>query len=210
MKNFKENQLLMVITGALLGFLILMQTRSFNDVSDVINRNTRSDVFREIQVLKKTNEGLQSEVTDLISQLNKLGNNQEALAGVEEQIEKYKLLAGHQDVTGPGITLKIRGSIKALWLIDIVNELFSAGAEGISINGIRITDKAVGFDVIPNGQIMINSVILDTHYTLEAIGERTVLVNALTQPQGILDRMKQLNDVEVILEQKDLITLKVL
>lgn len=207
MRHIKKNQLSILITAVLLGFLIMLQARSFGDVSDVLNRNTRTDIFKEIQVLKTTNEGLADEINNLESQLSKTSNNQEALEGVRSQIASYELLTGKKDISGPGVQVKIRGQIKSLWLIDMVNELLSSGAEAVSINSIRLTNKTNGFDTIPNGQILLNSVILNEPYVIEAIGDKDVMDTALSQQQGIIDRMKQLSGVEVSLEKKDLITM---
>lgn len=207
MKSKRKNQLSILITAVLLGFLIMLQAKSFGDVSDVLNRNTRTDVFKEIQVLKTTNEKLSDEIDNLEVQLGKISNNQEALAGVRDQIEEYKLLAGKTEVSGPGVEIQIRGEIKALWLIDTLNELLSAGAESVSVNSIRLTNHTNGFDTIPNGQILLNSVILNEPYVIEAIGDKSVILTALNQPQGILERIMQLNNVEITAVEKDLITM---
>jgi uncharacterized protein YlxW (UPF0749 family) len=208
MKLNQKKQFAILFTAVLLGFLIIMQARSFNDVNDQLNRNLRTDIFKEIQILKSTNENLLEEIKDLEQQLQKLSNNQDALQGIKEQIDKNQILAGKVDVSGPGISLKITGEIRALWLVDTVNELFSAGAEAVSVNSIRLTKKTSGFDTIPNGQILLNSVILNVPYNIEAIGDRKVLSTALTQTQGIIERMKQLNNVETQLEERDLVVMK--
>ncbi len=199
----------MLLTAVLLGFLIVLQARSFEDVSDVINRNNRSDVFREIQILKDTNDQLRDEIDDLEDQLVKVSNNQDALESVREEIDQYEALTGKIDVSGPGVHVQISGDIQALWLTDMVNELLSAGAEAVSVNSIRLTNKTTGFDTIPSGQIMVNSVILNEPYTIEAIGERAVLENALIQSEGIIERLQRsVNGVEVVVEQRDVVTME--
>lgn len=207
--NIKKREVSMLLTAVLLGFLIVLQARSFEDVSDVINRNNRSDVFREIQILKDTNDQLRDEIDDLEDQLVKVSNNQDALESVREEIDQYEALTGKIDVSGPGVHVQISGDIQALWLTDMVNELLSAGAEAVSVNSIRLTNKTTGFDTIPSGQIMVNSVILNEPYTIEAIGERAVLENALIQSEGIIERLQRsVNGVEVVVEQRDVVTME--
>ncbi len=209
MKKLKNNQLSILLTAVALGILIVVQARSYEEVSDVISRNTRADVFREIQILKTTNETLGDEIDDLQEQLDKISNNQEALDSVKAEIEKYRILTGRVDVSGPGVTMKIDGEIKAIWLTDIVNELFSAGAEAVSVNSIRLTNKTIGFDTIPNGQILLNGVILNKPYEISAIGEKTVLKEALEQPEGIIERMnRSVNDAVIELVEKDFIKME--
>jgi len=209
MKKLKRNQLFILLTAVLLGFLIALQAQSFSGVSDVISRNSRADVFRELQILKNTNEELEDEIEELQTQLEKVSNNQEALASITEEIEKYRILTGRKEVSGSGIRFKVEGEIKSIWLTDIVNELLSAGAEAVSVNSIRLTNKTIGFDTIPNGQILLNGVILSEPYTIEAIGDRKVLKEALSQPMGIIERMRQTIDGVVIeLEEKDLVVME--
>jgi uncharacterized protein YlxW (UPF0749 family) len=209
LKKIRKRQLFMLLTSVMLGFLIASQAKSFSDVGDIINRNSRADVFREIQILKNTNDSLNYEIKGLEEELSKVSNNQEALESVQKEIDKYRIITGRLDVSGPGISLKIQGDIKAIWLIDIVNELLSAGAEAVSVNSIRLSNKTIGFDTIPNGQIMLNSVLLNEPYTIEAIGDKQVLNEALSQVGGIIERMgSSLKDVNVELEEKDFVKME--
>jgi uncharacterized protein YlxW (UPF0749 family) len=204
-----RRQLMILITSVLVGFLIVMQARSFTDVTTMVGRDTRADVFREIKILKTTNEKLSSEINDLEDRLAKMSNNQIALEGIRLEIEKYRLITGRVNVAGPGVSLSLNGEVRAIWLTDIVNELFNAGAEAVSVNGIRLTDAGSGFDTIPNGQIVLNGAILKKPFVFTAIGDKKVLQDALEQPQGILQRLRaSLGGVEVTLEARDQVTME--
>lgn len=204
-----KRSLSILLTAILLGFLIALQALSFEDVGDVLNRNNRSDIFREIQILKDTNGDLRDEIDDLENQLDKVSNNQDALASVQQEIEKYEALTGRIDVSGPGVRVELSGDIRALWLTDTVNELLSAGAEAVSVNSIRLTNKTVGFDTIPSGQILLNSVILSQPFVIEALGDKAVLEESLVQSGGIVERMQRLVDgSQIVVQQKDVITME--
>lgn len=204
-----RRQLSILITSTLVGFLIVLQSRSFTDVSSLLSRDTRADVFREITILKTTNEKLQTEIADLEETLAKASDNEKALEGIQQEIEKYNILTGRLNIEGAGVDLKVTGEIRAIWLTDIVNELLSAGAEAVSVNGIRLTEATSGFDTIPNGQILLNGSILKSPYEFQAIGDKKVLQDALQQPQGILQRLKQsVGNVDIAVEQKDLIKME--
>jgi len=208
-KKLHERELSLLLTAVLLGFMIALQAQSFEDLGDVINRDSRADVFREIQILKNTNDSLEDEIDELGNQLERVSNNQDALESVREEIQKYEIITGRIDISGPGISLKIDGDTKSLWLTDTVNELFSAGAEAVSVNSIRLTNTTTGFDTIPNGQILLNSVILNQPYTIEAIGDKQVLESALIQPEGIIERMRRnVPDAVVEVQQKDLVMME--
>lgn len=209
MIKLEQSKISIIITAMALGLLIALQARSFEGLGDVLSREKRTDVFREIQVLKETNTTLEDEISELERQLDKVSNNQEALESVRQEIEKYRKLTGRVDISGPGVAVTLDGDVKLLWLTDIVNELFSAGADAVSVNSIRLTNTTVGFDLIPSGQILLNSVILNKPYTIEAIGERSVLEEALNQPQGIVERMKQTESgISVEVAEDDLIEMK--
>ena len=209
MHKIKKNQLSIIITSLFLGILIIIQAKSFTNVGDVINRNTRSDVFRELQILKDTNDKLRSEIGNLKNQLNDVSNSKVALENVKKQIDKYSLLDGEKNISGPGVKIIIDGDIQVFWLTDIINELYLAGAEFISVNSILLTNSTIGFDTIPNGQILLNGIILNKPYVIEAIGDRNVLHNAIVQPQGIFDRIKKNNnEVQLQIIKEDLIEIQ--
>ncbi len=210
-KNIKighigRRQLSILLTSVVVGFLILLQARSFTDATDLIGRDSRADVFREIKVLKNTNEKLTDEIKELEDQLAKTGDNEKAMESIRSEIEKYRILTGRVDVQGPGIEMTVSGNLKAIWLTDIANELFDGGAEAVSVNGIRLTDATRGFDTIPNGQILLNGSILKTPFEISAIGDRVVLQEVVEQPHGIIQRMQQsVAGFSVKVTQKDLV-----
>lgn len=200
----KYRTITIILTGILLGFLFLLQVRSFGGVQNLISRDSRENVFREIQILKTTNENLQDEITDLEGQLAKASNQEEALKGIQDEINKDQVIAGHVNVTGPGIGFTVKNNVQAIWLTDITNELWSAGAEAVSVNNIRLTNSTAGFDTLPNGQISLNGSILSLPYTFLAIGDSKTLMDALSQPAGIIQRLKEsIPNIDVSLEQRD-------
>ncbi len=205
----KYRALFIILTGVLLGFLVVLQTRSFGNVKDIIRRDSRTNIFHEIQILKNTNQNLRETVLELETRLAQVSNQEEALRAIKDEIIRDRIIGGGVDVSGPGIEMWVKRNIPLFWLTDIVNELFSSGAEAVSINNIRLTNTTVGFDILPNGQIALNGVILATPFHFQAIGERKVLLKALNQPQGIVQRIKEsLPNVEVSVEQKDSITMQ--
>ncbi len=205
--SFRELSIL--LTAVFLGGLIVAQSRSFTGVSDRIGRDARANVFRELQILKTTNENLEKEIQDLESQLNESENQELAVKSVQEEIEKFKMINGEIAVSGPGIRLEIRNEIPMIWLVDMVNELYSAGAEAVSVNKIRLTDGTSGFDTIPNGQVLLNGAIIKPPYLFEAIGDKKTLENALRQPQGILERLREsVKNFIFTIDQKDILSME--
>jgi len=177
-------------TGILMGVLFVSQSKSVNSASALYNRENRESIFKEIQIVKQSNDNLQKEMTRLTKELATSSNREEALKNVEMEINKYRIVDGLQAVKGQGIILIINGELPAMWLTDAVNELNSAGAEIISVNGQRITNTNIGFDIIPNGQILMDGTILQTPYQIKAIGNKDTLYNNLKSPGGFLQRIQ--------------------
>jgi len=196
--------ILLALTGLLLGFLIITQSRYFTSYVSSVGRDSSENIFRKIQILKTTNDELADVVTDLESQLGETSSQADALKSIEKEIIKNEMIAGEIKIFGPGIEINIENQISAIWFTDLANELFASGAEAISINNIRLTDSTIGFDTLPNGQIMVNNVILTPPYTFDAIGDKINIKQALEAPGGIIDRLKATyTDIKFTIVEKD-------
>ncbi len=201
--------ILMLITGIILGALVITQSKYFTNYVASVGRDSTENVFRKIQILKTSNDELKDEITSLEMQLEEVSTKAEALKSIEKEITKNKIIAGEVDVSGSGIVFEINNVIKDIWFTDIVNELFASGAEAISINNIRLTDSSIGFDTLPNGQIMVNGAILIPPYTFAAIGDGNSLKQALESSYGLLDKMKaSIENFNYTLEKRELIKMK--
>lgn len=201
--------IILAVTGLVLGFLIITQARYFTSYVSSVGRDSSENIFRKIQILKTTNDELADVVADLEFQLEEVSGQADALKSIEREITKNKMIAGDIKVFGPGIEIKIENDISAIWFTDLVNEMLSSGAEAISINNIRLTDATIGFDTLPNGQIMVNNVILNPPYTFNAIGDRLNLKQALESTGGIMERLKAAYvDLKITIKEKDRIEME--
>jgi len=204
----KYRDLTIIITGILLGFLVVLQARSFSNIQN-ITRDSQANVFQEIQILKTTNENLADEITNLENQLSKASNQEQALNSIQDEIQKDKIIAGQVDIAGPGIELTVKNELAGIWFTDIENELWAAGAEAVSVNDIRLTNTTAGFDTLPNGQISLNGVILTAPYHFDAIGDKKTMTEALGQTAGIIQRIKgSVPNVDIAVDPKDLIQMQ--
>ncbi|MCC7431952.1 DUF881 domain-containing protein [Candidatus Peregrinibacteria bacterium] len=179
----------MLGTGVLMGSLFSFQSKSLSQANIYYNRESRISIFKEIQIVKKSNQNLNEQVIELEKELAAANDKETALKNIRKEIEKYEMVSGQKELSGQGIVIEINGEIEALWFTDLMNELFSAGAEGISVNGIRLADQNTGFDTMPNGQILFGGEILSAPFKLEALGESKVLAGAIQQNGGIVNRI---------------------
>ncbi len=195
-----------MVAAIALGALIVTQMRSFGEVNSMLIRDTQSNVFQEIKILKAKNEDLSNEIEELESTLEQLADQNLALQAIEEEIEKYKKLSGEDSIFGAGVTLTIDADLTTPWVIDLVNEFWNSGVQAVSVNGIRITNQAIGFDTYPQGQIFLNGAILSSPYVFSVIGEPSTIIGILELPGGIFDRLEDsLPEIVIKTEEKEII-----
>lgn len=158
---------------------------------------------------------LSSEVAKLRDDNTKLENSLASQNGatklLNENLQEVKQYAGLTDVEGPGIVVTLRDSQKPpqpfiqeqiihdLDVLRVVNELWSSGAEAISINGQRDTVttsiRCVGPTILVNDQPVASPV------RIRAIGDPNTLMGAMNLPGGVLSEIKQTDPAMVQLEQ---------
>ncbi|MCC6643393.1 DUF881 domain-containing protein [Candidatus Peregrinibacteria bacterium] len=199
----------LIATGLLMGALFSFQSKSVTQANNNYNRESRSSIFKEIQIVKKSNQNLSEQISDLEKELVASTDKEKALENINNDIVRMEILTGQRDITGPGVKVEVNGEMEALWFVDMVNELYSAGAEAISVNGIRLVQGSLGFDTIPNGQILLTGEILQAPYTFEAIGDKNVLKNSLNQSGGIIERIIKTNpEYQIQVEDQDKLTIE--
>lgn len=184
-----DKRIIWFLAAIVASFFLVVQVKSFDKVTPLF-RDQESNIFQEIQILKTTNQNLNSEVDELTKRLEQLSDQSSALDALEAEAEKYKKLTGNFKIYGPGLTIKLNGEISTPWMIDLVNEFFNAGAEAVAVNGIRLTNSSVGFDTLPQGQILLNGSILSAPYVFDVIGESRVLEDSFELAGGIFDRLQ--------------------
>ena len=185
----KTPNLYMLITALVLGFFISIQGRSYEIVHNELQRDVQSNIFQEIKILKDKNESLRNEALELENNIDQFADQNSALKAVEAEIDKYNKLSGNSSIFGPGVSITISGNISTPWIVDLVNALFGAGAEAVSINAIRLTNQSSGFDTLPQGQILLNGSILSSPYVFNVIGEPSNMLSILELPGGIFSRI---------------------
>ena len=190
MKDNTKRAAFMLGTGLLIGGLFAFQSKSVSQANLTYNRESRISIFKEMQIVKKSNQNLSEQLNELEREVLASDNREDALENLAREIEKYQLLSGRKAVTGPGVRVDVDGELEALWFTDMVNELFSAGAEAISVNGIRLAPGNLGFDTMPNGQVLFGGEILSPPFRFEAIGESKNLSGSLLQNGGIISRLR--------------------
>ncbi|WDU84118.1 DUF881 domain-containing protein [Caloramator sp. Dgby_cultured_2] len=132
---------------------------------------------------------------------------------MKEELDQLRLLSGLTDVEGPGIEITITpvndlsnkqaSQVYYKDLIDIVNELNSAGAEAISINDERFVGRT---QIRQAGlSIKINDSKFDPTqpFVIKAIGDPAILEGAFKMPDSIIEILKKIGGFEIKIVRSD-------
>ena len=167
-----------------------IQFKTVEQVNETDIENMRDEELREqISSWKskweEANEKLEDTNTKISEYQTKIESNEEASELLDEELKKSQLLLGTTDVTGEGVVVTLTDTED---LITLVNELRFAGAEAISINGVRIMPMTDIVDI--DSYIIIKpSQRIVSPYVVKAIGNQTYLVSTLClKNSGYVDK----------------------
>lgn len=192
-----------------IGFLLLLQWRSFGTVRETILRDRNPNIFREIQILKTVTDQLRQEIKQTETKLNEISSQASSLTSLQNEIKQFELFSGEIDVSGPGVRIILPTMVDTVWFVDLQNELVTAGAEALTINHIRITAENAGFRAILPQTLLLGNQVLRPPLVIEAIGDRKLLMNVLLQPGGIIARLqKTLGKEEIQVTEEEKLILK--
>lgn len=183
-----RSQAVVAVLLALVGFAAVTQIRSTEDSAyaglreqdliDVLDglAGTTQRTQAEIDRLTQVREDLSSEAT----------RRRAALERSREEVDALNVLAGLVPVTGPGVRVTIEeetGAVKVSTFLDVIQELRSVGAEAIQVNGeVRLVAQSAYEE--GEGGIVVDGVLLEPPYVVDAIGEPTALTGSMVFPYG--------------------------
>lgn len=196
----KKGQVTITITIGLV-FLILtavifVQFKTINQTDITSLENMREDELRtEISNFKQKIEEISKEISDTDSKIAEyqeaINTNKEASELLGKELEKQNNILGKNSVKGSGIIVTLTDTraqkISGEDLRALMNELKTAGAEAISINGQRIVYDSYIVD-IGSTYISVNGERIVSPYEVKAIGNPTYLESGLSKKQyGYID-----------------------
>jgi len=144
---------------------------------------------------------LKKQIADLRAQIaarQEVAGHQADLADLSAEVDEAKLIAGTVPVHGPGLRVLLDDSsvrtippkddpemyiVHDYQLRDVVNALWAAGAEAISINGERIVGPTSIYCV--GSTILVNDTRTSPAYEFLVIGDPTKLDAALGDPASL-------------------------
>lgn len=190
------------------GFLVafsFQQTKYFSSQqNNVSEQQWEQDFYYRQQLieLEEKNYQIQTEISEkrqkIFAMETELSEQMNTIEAAFNRKTELQILTGELPVSGSGIFITLRdsdyvpleGNINDYIVHDrhvqlVINELFSAGAEAIAINGQRIYSDSYVNCVGP--VISVDGVQYPEPFTIEAIGDQDTLQNSLTLDNGVVD-----------------------
>ncbi|MBC8016449.1 MAG: DUF881 domain-containing protein [Sporomusaceae bacterium] len=194
MLSIKQGQVAIALVCAVLGFMLAVQFRTTQDI--------RSSVpFQRVEDLSQRLSQTEKERDTLLKQMHEL-RQATGLESATKENENIRMGAGVVALEGKGIVITVDDSKRLskagdnpnLYLIHdedllkIINELWAAGAEAISINEQRLIATSEVRCAGPT--LSVNNTRYSPPYEIRAIGEPQTLENSLKMRGGVIETLQ--------------------
>ncbi len=174
-----------------LGFLIAAQLAAEGPRVRYTTQE-RSTLVETALGLQGQQDALKARILDLRDQIGRLeasgAGSQSLVQQLNAELDKARIAGGLIPLGGPGVVFKLEDAdipanaadslVTASDVRLLVDELWLAGAEAISVNGERVTGSTAILDI--GGSLLANSAYLAPPYEIRAIG-----------PAGLYARVQQ-------------------
>ena len=190
----KQGQIAIAAVCVVLGIMLAVQFRTTQDIRASISFQRVEDLSQRLSQTEKERDALVKEV----HQLRQTANHEIP----SKEMEVLKMGAGVTAVQGPGIIVTIDDSKRPtkpgenpnLYLIHdddilkVINELWAAGAEAVSINEQRLIASSEIRCAGPT--LSVNNTRYSPPYDIRAIGEPQTLDTALKMRGGVIETLQ--------------------
>lgn len=194
--------LLLGAIGLGFGFLIAGQVR-VQLVPPASNKIGRYEALvSTVRRLESDNHAAISRISALRAEVDRLeagaAQRSASAQALRQRVQELRQHAGLTPLNGPGVTVTLTsggkrpGETDRLFQVgyqdveDVVNLLFESGAEGVAVNGHRLTPMSVlggsGAQVVVDQETPLAS-----PYSIVAVGDRPQMAAALADPAALPD-----------------------
>ncbi len=195
-----RSQLALTAIALLLGLLVVIQFRA-QQAGSGLGTQSSQDLTLLIANLTTFNDQLRGEAADIQRQLDAIAaanaRGETSVGQLRNDLERVRIWSGEDPGAGPGIRVLLFGGVPAEAISELVNELRNAGAEAISVGGVRVVAGTVAAG--PVGALSIENTALGPRIEVFAIGNPAALTGALTRAGGLVAQL-QARYEEVLVE----------
>ena len=185
------------LTTVIVVSIIVLQLKTIN-FTDIKSLEAMRDgeLKAEITNLNSKNKELEEKIKDLdknISVYNQsVREKVNAPKLIQDELKQTERYLGYTNAEGEGLSITLSDndnkSIEYNDLLMLVNQLWIAGAEAVSVNDERIVSTT---EIVPveGKNIFINTKKQSSPYVIKAIGNKKHLESALTVKNGFINEM---------------------
>ena len=181
------SRLTVALVAALLGLLVVGQLRGQANVPG-LSALSATELTQLIANLSAGNDLLREEVAQLTQRENAMQAAQDrgetTVGDLTEDLAAIRAWSGLTPVAGQGIAVTVHGSIGGDGIDDLLNEIRNAGAEAVSIDGVRIVSGVVVAGA--PGALSVGDQALGEAFEIRAIGSPQILTGTLTRTGGVI------------------------
>lgn len=216
----KEIGIILGTVCAVLVFAIFVQLKTISNTTTTMPQSYAEDNLKDEVLITKENydrtyEAALNEEKNLEAIRKKVTENDDNAKGTESELKNINDILGLTELTGQGVIVTLddskTASIETVGISDdisaylvhyidvlkVINELWNAGAEAISVNGQRIVSQTA-ITCIGN-VISVNGEKVGAPFVINAIGNPELLYGGLTRVESylkILERDGVITDVK--------------
>ena len=203
-----RGQLIVGVLRAVLGFAAITQVRT-NNTDNTYAGYREQDLVDVLAGLSDTSQRAQTEIGQLEATRRRLEQNQQAqdaaIQAAQKQAQELSIMAGWIPVTGPGIRLTVTEGPRPVdvnTVLDTIEELRSAGAEAMQVNGkVRLVAQSA-IEPAPGG-LTIDGTLVTSPYVFDAIGDPHTLRGALELVDGPVAQFREEAGARVEIDELD-------
>lgn len=196
----------LVAVGILLGILLFRQWAStrWSPEEMAVREKSFGALQEDYLELQEKNRSLNDGNKVLKSRLEAIegvGSDHYSLARLlEEEVALLEGLSGLIEVSGQGVVITVTPNdstpISANMLLQLANELRSADARAIAVNGQRLTALSEIRDTVDGFSVNRTTFLATEPIVITVVGDGANLLLALSMPGGILERWRE-RDIDV-------------
>ena len=181
------------LVALFLGLLAVTQVRAQDVYSRSLQLETPASLTTLIANLAERNNALREEIFDLRLRTeaarDEVTSGKGSVTEAQRQLAQLEVFAARTAVRGPGIAVRVDGSFDDKALSDLVNELRNAGAEAVSVNGVRVGPRS-WFGIRTDKALTVDATPIRGPWTVSAIGSSEVMYVAMTRTGGIIGQFE--------------------
>lgn len=179
-RELPSGQVTLSIALLVLGFLIAAQITGEKPRTQYSTQE-RAPLIQTALDLQTKQETLKTQILDLRKRIGDLEAQDpgaaQSLRQLYADLEDARLAAGLIAISGPGVAFRLEDGtpgagvdalVSARDVRILVQELWLAGAEGVAVNGERLSATSAVIDI--GGSILVNSAYLAPPYQISAVG----------------------------------------